>query len=258
MTMNEQPVFAEEEMLQKFVDGELTSSEYRDMRNRMDASDALSQRVAEFQVINSLVAGMNKHVLEEPMPEEFSVTHRPVFAIGNIAIAASMLLLVVGVLFAWMQPFRSLNDDHFRLVAAAAAAHELYAGDVLHPVEVDAKDTEHLGKWLSKHIGKDFVPPAVEGQGLRLMGGRILPGDDISPHGLLMYEQRNGQRVSVYIMNTGDQAHTSTLFSEQSGLGVFYWIDEELSCAVVFAMNSDFDYDHSLELSNLIYEELEL
>jgi anti-sigma factor RsiW len=44
---------------------------------------------------------------------------------------------------------------------------------VRHPVEVAAAQQEHLGQWLSKHLGRPLKAPDFSTQGYELVGERL-------------------------------------------------------------------------------------
>ena len=73
----------------------------------------------------------------------------------------------------------------------AARAHAVYAPEVRHPVEVDAKEQEHLVKWLSKRLGLTLKVPLLTTEGFELLGGRLLPGPD-GPVAQFMYQDSGG------------------------------------------------------------------
>ena len=247
-----------DELLQRYVDGELPEQQLLEIREAIQQNPELGRRVDEYQQLSTLVSGLHRSVLSEPVPEHLKIPLNRTGVRNIAAMAAGFVLFCMGVLVGLNWSSFSGGAGQSLLIGNAVAAHKLYTGEILHPVEVKYTESEHLQKWLSKQIGVHIKLPNVESEGLRLVGGRLLPGDAISPHGLLIYEKDSGERISVYITRTGDQPHTSTLFEQQDNLAVFYWIDEELSCAVVIAMNAEFDHANSLDLSNDIYEQLEL
>ena len=50
--------------------------------------------------------------------------------------------------------------------------------EVRHPVEVGGSERDHLQQWLSKRVGYQVSPPQLDKAGLKLVGGRLLPGPD--------------------------------------------------------------------------------
>ena len=55
------------------------------------------------------------------------------------------------------------------------SAHQVYAVEVRHPVEVGADEADHLVTWLSRRLGLALAAPDLAGQGFELVGGRLLP-----------------------------------------------------------------------------------
>jgi anti-sigma factor RsiW len=256
--MKEIPSKVDDETLQRYVDGELSTEQYLKIRDKVCESPELRRRLEAYQQITSLVSGLNRGVLSEPVPDRLQLDVKTFVRPQLIALAASLMVLCVGALLGWQQYSNTVNVDRLKLIDNAVVAHDLYATEVLHPVEVGSDQSEHLQKWLGKRIGQKFNLPSLEMDNYQLVGGRILPGDKYSPHGLLMYEKKNGERISVYITRTGNQKHTSTLYEERDGYAVFYWVDTVLSCAVVISINESFDHNNMLHLSNDIYEQLEI
>ena len=78
----------------------------------------------------------------------------------------------------------------------ALGAHRLYIGEVRHPIEVKAEEA-HLLPWLSRRLGTTLRAPDLGAFGLKLLGGRLLPGLS-SPAALFMYEGANGERFTIY------------------------------------------------------------
>lgn len=246
------------EVIQQFVDGELPEDQFLEVQELVSNDPALLRRVEEYQHITTLVSGLNRSTLSEPLPDRLRIDQSGYRLRELMPLAAGLFLFFIGVLVGWQIHPNSRDGEEAGLINNAVAAHKLYTGEVLHPVEVRNADAVHLQKWLTKRIGLPVSLPNVEKDGLSLLGGRLLPGDKLSPHGLLIYEKDNGERISVYITRTGDRKHTTTLYEERDGLGVFYWIDEDLSCAVVVAVDENFDHDNVLRITNDIYEQLEL
>ena len=79
----------------------------------------------------------------------------------------------------------------------ALDAHRLYVVEVRHPVEVPGSERTHLQQWLTKRCGWDVRAPELAATGLKLVGGRLLPGPT-GPASFLMYESASGERFTVY------------------------------------------------------------
>ena len=48
--------------------------------------------------------------------------------------------------------------------------------EVRHPVEVPGSERAHMTQWLSKRLGSELRVPDLQSIGLKLVGGRLLPG----------------------------------------------------------------------------------
>ena len=75
---------------------------------------------------------------------------------------------------AW--PLRRRSFQNFTV--DALDAHRLYVVEVRHPVEVPGSERAHLQQWLTKRCGWDVRAPELGATGLKLVGGRLLPGPD--------------------------------------------------------------------------------
>ncbi|MGH8221913.1 MAG: hypothetical protein ACREQZ_02965 [Woeseiaceae bacterium] len=117
-------------------------------------------------------------------------------------------------------------------------AHAVYAPEVRHPVEVRADEKAHLTAWLSKRLQADVLPPELKAEGFALLGGRLLPGEAISPGMPLpaaqfMYENTNGRRITLYVRNAGqDERQLQHRYERVGSIGVFRWTDGRLACAL--------------------------
>ncbi|MFO1114817.1 MAG: hypothetical protein U1E28_03985 [Beijerinckiaceae bacterium] len=73
----------------------------------------------------------------------------------------------------------------------AASSWRAYAQDRAHPVEVSARDRAALSAWIAERTG---LAPLPETPGLRLVGGRVVPGH-AAPAAFLLYETGEGERI---------------------------------------------------------------
>lgn len=131
----------------------------------------------------------------------------------------------------------SAAGDSGGLAQRAALAHAIYAPEVRHPVEVRADEKAHLTAWLSKRLEADVRPPELDTEGFALLGGRLLPGEALSPRALpaaqFMYESASGRRITLYVRNAGqDERRFQPHYARVGGVGVFRWIDGRLACAL--------------------------
>ncbi|HXZ48231.1 MAG TPA: anti-sigma factor [Usitatibacter sp.] len=141
-----------------------------------------------------------------------------------------------------------------QLPIRAARAHLVYSPEVRHPVEVDAKQQDHLVKWLSKRLDVSLKVPVLTQEGFELLGGRLLPGND-GPVAQFMYQDAAGKRLTLYVTRTkkSEEKLTSFRFAKEGSVSVFYWIDEECG----YALSGEVDKTTLAKVASLVYKQLE-
>ncbi|WP_245462323.1 anti-sigma factor, partial [Mesorhizobium sp. M7A.F.Ca.CA.001.11.2.1] len=118
-----------------------------------------------------------------------------------------------------------------RLAEQAIAAHVIYAAEKRHAVEVPASDKDHLQTWLSNRVGLKLVAPDLTANGFQLVGGRLLPAGE-SKAAMLLYEDGNGQRISLFVTTESTENAKGTYAATQDGPEAVYWLDKGYGCAV--------------------------
>jgi anti-sigma factor RsiW len=135
----------------------------------------------------------------------------------------------------------------------AAVAHAVFTPDVRRPVEVGADHESQLITWLTKRMGTPIAAPHLQAQGLDLVGGRLLPGQQ-GPVAQLMYQDAAGQRLTLYISREID-GNTSTAFqyAQEGKLSVFYWVDGPMG----YALSAPWPKDRLATIASAVYEQLD-
>ncbi|HEX7557583.1 MAG TPA: anti-sigma factor, partial [Usitatibacter sp.] len=135
----------------------------------------------------------------------------------------------------------------------AARAHLVYSPEVRHPVEVEAKDQEHLVKWLSKRLDMQLRIPVLSSEGFELLGGRLLPGND-GPVAQFMYQEATGKRLTLYVTRPHKgETVTAFRFAQEGPVSVFYWIDRDCG----YALSGDIDKPALARIATSVYKQLE-
>lgn len=173
-----------------------------------------------------------------PLGEGLSLRQPAPRAFGWQAIAAMVAVAVIGAGGGWtmrgaMQPIATPSP-----VQMAMDAHLTFVSEVIHPVEVQAAQEDHLLKWLSNRLGGDIQAPDLANAGYTLLGGRLLPNMGQNA-GQFMYENASGARVTLYVTPTPDATEAAFQFLELDGLEAFYWVDKDMSYALVGQVNKD-------------------
>lgn len=247
-----------DETLQRFLDGELDDERYLEVQESIESDEGARARFEQLRQINDLVAGYNRSVLSEPVPARLAPHGRRRLLVDWRRIAAGIMLLGLGALIGWGLTGTGQRAGGGMLIERAVAAHELYAREVLHAVEIDGDRKAHLGKWLSKRLGAEVTIPDLTEFGYRLLGGRLLPGEDLRADGMLVYEKPDGSRISVYVIRSDRPEHTNTLYTRKADMHVFYWKDVVLSCAVVAGTGNSDGTGRLRVVSDSVYRQIEL
>jgi anti-sigma factor RsiW len=169
--------------------------------------------------------------------------------------AAAVFLLAAGTAAGWygrgfFAPAQVAQSDT-ALVGEAMEAHRVYAGEVVHPVEVWAGEKDHLRAWLSKRLARPLNVPDLQAGGLTLVGGRLLPAVN-GPAAQFMYEDDTGRRVTLYIIPAKEGRETSFRYAMLDPLKAFFWTDEAISCALV----GDLPRERLQEIATQAYKQL--
>ena len=137
------------------------------------------------------------------------------------------------------------------VTAEAFEAHRLYIAEVRHPIEVKAGES-HLNRWLSRRVGYELPTPNLDAFGLKLLGGRLLPGNAGRPAALYMYEGTTGERFTIYCRR--DQAPQTALRYRAAGpVGSVFWVEDE----VAFVVSGPADRARLQKVAEAVYEQIE-
>jgi len=135
----------------------------------------------------------------------------------------------------------------------AARAYLVYSPEVRHPVEVDAKEQDHLVKWLSKRLDFGLKVPVLTTEGYELLGGRLLPGPD-GPVAHFMYQDGTGKRLTLYVSRRGkNDQQTAFRFAQEGRVNVFYWVDRDCG----YALSGEVDRGQLARVADVVYHQLE-
>jgi anti-sigma factor RsiW len=168
------------------------------------------------------------------------------------AMAASVAMLVIGASGGWFAGHNAAPDQMAMMSKRALVAHEVYANDARHFVEVSAAESEHLQTWLSKRIGANVSIPDLSDKGYTFLGGRLLAAED-RPAGQLLFEDENKHRVAVFVTLNGDHKDVAMQMEQRGNLWGCYWMDGKFGMAVT----GDLPKDDMLALAKDIYDQLE-
>lgn len=219
------------------------SAEDRERLERLSEGDpALRDRLADWDRQDAALHALYDPVADEPLPGRLTALLAQPAAprLGLWRIAAMLAPLAVGVALGWGGA-RWTGDGTGgadSLLASAIRAHDTYVVEVVHPVEVPASDEAHMTKWLSKRVGQQLAVPDLTADGFHLVGGRVLP-DTRGAAALMMYEDDQGQRLTLYIAPEPRQPETALRFADTGPTRGVWWVEGDLGCAVVGDLPKD-------------------
>lgn len=240
--------------LHAYLDGELDPARRAIVEAHVAAQPQDAARLAAYSKLGDELRARYDHVLAEPTPEKFA--RRPARNSPALRIAAAIAWLALGGLAGWQlhgwQGGRADRTGAPSWAHRAAVAHVVYSPEVRHPVEVGADQEDHLVAWLSKRLGTPLRIPHLNGIGYSLVGGRLLPGDQ-GPAAQFMYQDPQGQRLTLYIRSNREHSReTAFRFAQDGPVRVFYWVDRGLG----FALSAEADKDELLKVANAVYQQL--
>src|SRR4029079_11778358 len=177
--------------------------------------------------------------VDEPVPQRLKLDQVLKHEQANgrslmaMAAAAAIVAFMVGGAAGWMARGASAAaPSSFDIYATEALdAHKLYVVEVRHPVAVPGGERAHMTQWLSKRLDKDLRIPDLQSIGLKLVGGRLLPGPSGDATAFYMYEGPSGERFTIFC--TPSQAPLAAMrFKAMGRFAAFYWVDRSFAYVV--------------------------
>lgn len=269
--------------LHAFMDGELAPAQAAEVAGWLADHPFEAARVAALQEQKSMLQALHADVLDEPVPLNLArAVRRPRTQWHWPHAVAAALMLAVGVGVGYgMGASQGLGlgtglGDRTQgqglamtrnggapaplptFVRDAAAAHVVFAPEQRHPVEVAAQQQEHLVQWLSKRLGVKLTAPSLDAQGFRLMGGRLLPGEQGQARAQFMYEDAHAERMTLYVSLMTDTARTGTApvafqWTEDGATRGFYWINGDRG----YALSASLPREQLHVVAEAIYRQLQ-
>lgn len=244
-----------EDELNAYVDGELPA----DRRGAVEAWLAThpddAAKVAAWRKQAELIRARYGAIADERPPQQLDVrrlTRRRYGAIGA-AVAASLMAFVAGGATGWIARGAEapVSSDLARFTTDALDAYRLYAVEVRHPVEVPGDQRPHLVEWLSKRLGSPLRAPDLEKMGLKLVGGRLLPGPT-GATAFFMYEGPSGERFTLYCGHTTDR-QTALRYTSGEQNAAYYWVDGNLA----YVLSGPAERDKLHAVAQAAYEQID-
>ena len=251
MTDRDLPVTEAE--LHAYVDGELAPDRKAAVETWLSAHPEDRARVTRWHELTDAIRARYGAVATEPVPARLSVRQieRASRSWRSVAAAAAAAAFLIGGLAGWVAhgvaaPARGAEPA---FAADALDAYRLYVVEVRHPVEVPGSEAAHLVQWLSKRVGYQLRIPDLQPVGLKLVGGRLLPGPSGSAAAFFMYEGGSGERFTLY--STRAKGPDSSLrYNAEGQVGALYWTDGEVG----YVVNGEANPDRLHSVGETVYE----
>ena len=243
-----------EDELHAFVDNELPTERRGDVEAWLAVHPEDAERVQSWRMMAEALHARYDSVADEAVPKRLEIerlAQRPRrWVYGTIA--ATLLAFVCGGGAGWLARGVTAAPSAFQsLTLDALDAHQLYVVEVRHPVEVPGNERAHLQLWLTKRCGWDVRAPELDATGLKLVGGRLLPGPT-GPASFLMYESASGERFTLY----ASRAQTGTAqmrYTAAENSGAMYWSED----GVGYVLSGPTDKDRLHQVARLVYDQTE-
>ncbi len=250
--MNDRNIPVTEDELHAYVDGELPAERRSDVEAWLASHPEDAERVQSWRDMADALHARYDAIADEPVPKRLEIERlmrqprRWVYG----AIAAGVAAFIVGSGLGWVAHGAAAKPSTFQsFTLDALDAHRLYVVEVRHPVEVPGNERDHLQAWLSKRCGWTVTAPELGSTGLKLVGGRLLPGPT-GPASFLMYESASGERFTVYTAKASTET-TQMRYMKQDGDGALFWADR----GVGYVVSGGSDRERLTQVARLVYDQ---
>jgi anti-sigma factor RsiW len=231
--------------LMAYVDGQLGPEAAAAVEARLAADPAARDTVSAWTAQNGWIRGAAEALDTGPASLKTAALERELaralqrqgwrarlLGPGLRRMAASVAIFAAGWggHMAWV----AATDPYPGYVAEGLGAHQVFAEDLLRPVEFGADATDMAVDWLSAKLERKLAHPALDPLGLQLVGTRLL-GTREGPLAQFIYEDRDGHRMSLIVAPHPEGMRAAPLRYADGGAGtrVGYWRDSRLDYAVV-------------------------
>jgi anti-sigma factor RsiW len=236
--MTERKIPVTEDELHAYVDNELPAERRGDVEAWLTAHPDDAERVQSWRAMADALHARYGAVVNEQVPQRLELERlerRPRRWIYS-SIAAAVLAFMAGAGAGWAAHGMASEPSAFRsLTLDALNAHRLYVVEVRHPVEVPGSQRAHLQAWLTKRCGWPVRAPELGGAGLKLVGGRLLPGP-AGPASFLMYQSASGERFTIYAAKASTET-SQMRYTTLDNDGALFWADRGVGYVVTGSSN---------------------
>lgn len=245
-----------EDELHAYVDGELPPDRHGAVEAYLAGHPDDAARVASWRAQAEMIRDQYGVIAAETPPDRLALARLAGARRRNsvaMAVAALVAAILVGGIGGWVVRGSGIArpSDLARFTADALNAYKLYTVEVRHPVEVPGDQRPHLVEWLSKRVGSPLRAPELGTMGLKLVGGRLLPGPT-GASAFFMYESPSGERFTLYCGRTSDQ-ETALRYTRGNQNAAYYWVDRNLA----YVLSGPAEQDKLHEIAKAAYDQID-
>ena len=252
--MTEPNIPVTEDELHAYVDNELPAERRGDVEAWLAAHPDEAARVQSWRAMAEALHARYDQVADEAVPKRLDIerlVQQPRRWMYG-AVAAALAAFIVGGGTGWVARGATAAPSAFQnFTVDALDAHRLYVVEVRHPVEVPGSERTHLQQWLTKRCGWDVRAPELAAAGLKLVGGRLLPGPT-GPASFLMYESASGERFTIYTAKSEAEA-TQMRYAAQGSDSALFWADR----GVGYVVSGGTDRGRLTQIAQAVYDQME-
>ncbi len=239
-----------EEDLHAFVDGQPVPLRRAEVQRYLDANPHEARRVAAWASQREALREAFALQAAAPLPPELNLSRlieerlqRWPRRLAWLSAASVLLALIMGGAGGWMlrapsRPSRGALAMSL-LEQEGLATHLVYAADKRHPIEVGAAEPDHLAQWLSDRLSRKVSPPLLDALGYRLIGGRLLATEQGGAAALFMYEDAQGQRLSLVLRPMTRDLLAAQTDMRRGAVNGCAWIANGMGYAVIASLPDD-------------------
>jgi len=249
-----------EEELHAFVDGEVPADRQEAVAAWLTAHPEDAALVAGWRAQADSIRARYGAVANEPVPARLTLDQvmRKDRSSGRswaaMAAAAAVVAFLGGGATGWVAHGAATGtpSSFDTITAEALEAYKLYVVEVRHPVEVPGNERPHMTQWLTKRLGYQQYIPDLESMGLKLVGGRLLPGPTGAAAAFYMYEGASGERFTVYSA-PATSPETALRYKDGDRSAAFYWVDDKHA----YVVSGPADKDRLKTVTRAVWEQID-
>lgn len=253
MTDRDLPVTEDE--LHAYVDAQLPDDRRAAVEAWLASHPDDAAKVAAWRAQAEALHARYGAIVEEPVPNRLKLDRiaRSGQSWRVYAAAATIAAFMIGAVGGWVARGATATPPNKleNLIADAIHAYKIYVVEVRHPVEVSGSEEAHLVQWLSKRVGHEIRAPDLQNIGLKLVGGRLLPGP-VGAAAFFMYENAAGERFTIYCTRSTSPA-MALRYNAADKVSAMTWVDDK----VAYVISGEANRERLHEVAQAAYEQME-